>query len=46
MLLVLGFSFLGEGAREASDVKVRPYIVFKEKIFGKTPKIKQELVQH
>ena len=46
MLLVLGFSFLGEGAREASDVKVRPYIVFKEKIFGKTPKIRQELAQH
>ena len=46
MLLVLGFSFLGEGAREASDVKVRPYIVFKEKIFGKTPKINQELAQH
>ncbi|MGO9644460.1 MAG: ABC transporter permease [Candidatus Bathyarchaeia archaeon] len=46
MLLVLGFSFLGEGAREASDVKVRPYIVFKEKIFGKTTKVKQELAQH
>jgi peptide/nickel transport system permease protein len=29
MVLVLGFSFLGEGAREASDVKVRPYILFK-----------------
>lgn len=35
MLLVLGFSFLGEGAREASDVKVRPYIIFKEKVLGK-----------
>jgi peptide/nickel transport system permease protein len=45
MLLVLGFSFLGEGAREASDVKVRPYIVFKEKVFGKMPKIRQELPQ-
>ena len=45
MLLVLGFSFLGEGAREASDVKVRPYIVFKEKVFGKMPKIRQELSQ-
>jgi peptide/nickel transport system permease protein len=45
MLLVLGFSFLGEGAREASDVKVRPYIVFKEKLLGKTPKLSQELRQ-
>jgi peptide/nickel transport system permease protein len=35
MLLVVGFSFLGEGAREASDVKVRPYIIFKRKAFGK-----------
>jgi peptide/nickel transport system permease protein len=33
MLLVVGFSFLGEGAREASDVKVRPYILFKGKAF-------------
>jgi len=31
MILVVGFSFLGEGAREASDVKVRPYILFKGK---------------
>jgi peptide/nickel transport system permease protein len=29
MILVIGFSFLGEGAREASDVKVRPYILFR-----------------
>jgi len=29
MILVLGFSFLGVGAREASDVKVRPYILFR-----------------
>jgi peptide/nickel transport system permease protein len=35
MILVVGFSFLGEGAREASDVKVRPYILFKTRIFGK-----------
>jgi len=35
MLLVVGFSFLGEGAREASDVKVRPYILFKGRVFGK-----------
>jgi peptide/nickel transport system permease protein len=35
MLLVVGFSFLGEGAREASDVKVRPYIFFKRKAFKK-----------
>jgi peptide/nickel transport system permease protein len=35
MILVVGFSFLGEGAREASDVKVRPYILFKTRVFGK-----------
>ena len=35
MILVVGFSFLGEGAREASDVKVRPYILFKARVFGK-----------
>jgi len=37
MLLVVGFSFLGEGAREASDVKVRPYILFKSRVIGKRP---------
>lgn len=37
MILVVGFSFLGEGAREASDVKVRPYILFKTRVFGKRP---------
>jgi peptide/nickel transport system permease protein len=37
MLLVIGFSFLGEGAREASDVKVRPYILFKGRAFKKKP---------
>jgi len=36
MILVVGFSFLGEGAREASDVKVRLYILFKARVFGKT----------
>ena len=35
MILLVGFSFLGEGAREASDVKVRPYILFKTRVFGK-----------
>jgi len=35
MILVVGFSFLGEGAREASDVKVRPYILFKTRVIGK-----------
>ncbi len=35
MILAVGFSFLGEGAREASDVKVRPYILFRA--FRKTP---------
>jgi len=38
MILVVGFSFLGEGAREASDVKVRPYILFKGRAFKKAPK--------
>ena len=37
MILVVGFSFLGEGAREASDVKVRPYILFKTRVLGKRP---------
>jgi peptide/nickel transport system permease protein len=46
MILVVGFSFLGEGAREASDVKVRPYILFKGRAFRKAPKItKQELAK-
>ncbi|MGP8128970.1 MAG: ABC transporter permease [Candidatus Bathyarchaeia archaeon] len=46
MLLVVGFSFLGEGAREASDVKVRPYILFEGRVFGKAPEIvKQELAK-
>jgi peptide/nickel transport system permease protein len=35
MILVVGFSFLGEGAREASDVKVRPYILFRRNAFSK-----------
>jgi peptide/nickel transport system permease protein len=34
MILVVGFSFLGEGAREASDVKVRPYILIKRRVAG------------
>jgi len=40
MVLAVGFSFMGEGAREASDVKVRPYILFRGKAFkgkAKTP---------
>ena len=46
MILVVGFSFLGEGAREASDVKVRPYILFKGRAFRKAPEItKQELAK-
>jgi peptide/nickel transport system permease protein len=45
MILVIGFSFLGEGAREASDVKVRPYILFKGKAFkGKAKTLQQEQV--
>jgi len=44
MILVVGFSFLGEGAREASDVKVRPYILFKGKAFKKAPSAKAQVV--
>ncbi|HXY82408.1 MAG TPA: ABC transporter permease [Candidatus Saccharimonadales bacterium] len=45
MILVVGFSFLGEGAREASDVKVRPYILFKGRAFKKTPATTSPLVE-
>lgn len=31
MVIVAGFSFLGEGARESTDVKVRPHMVFRER---------------
>jgi peptide/nickel transport system permease protein len=41
MILVVGFSFLGEGAREASDVKVRPYILFKGRGFKGKAKARQ-----
>jgi len=44
MLIVVGFSFLGEGAREASDVKVRPYILFKGRAFkNKSPKATKQI---
>lgn len=36
MILVVGFSALGEGARQAADVKVRPYILFRGKAFRGT----------
>jgi len=42
MLLVVGFSFLGDGAREASDVKVRPYILFKGRAFRKADESPQK----
>jgi peptide/nickel transport system permease protein len=42
MILVVGFSFLGEGTREASDVKVRPYILFKGKAFKDKAKVPQK----
>jgi peptide/nickel transport system permease protein len=45
MLLVVGFSFLGEGAREASDVKVRPYILFKGRAFRKAPGLERTRTQ-
>jgi peptide/nickel transport system permease protein len=38
MILVVGFSFLGEGVRESSDVKVRPYILFRGKAFKRKAK--------
>jgi peptide/nickel transport system permease protein len=44
MLLVVGFSFLGEGAREASDVKVRPYILFKGRAFRKEPRTRTHVL--
>ena len=34
LLIVLGFSLFGDGIREAGDVKVRPHILFKERILG------------
>jgi peptide/nickel transport system permease protein len=40
-LIVLGFSFLGEGAREAFDVKVRSHILFR----GKGLKSAREVAQ-
>lgn len=45
MLLVVGFSFLGDGAREASDVKVRPYILFKGRAFRNAPEAPQQAKQ-
>jgi len=40
MILVVGFSFVGEGTREASDVKVRPYILLKGKAFKDKAKVR------
>jgi peptide/nickel transport system permease protein len=40
MILVVGFSFLGEGTREASDVKVRPYILLKGRAFKDKAKVR------
>jgi peptide/nickel transport system permease protein len=45
MTLVVGFSFLGEGLREASDVKVRPYILFRGRKL-KAPKVERVPVTH
>jgi peptide/nickel transport system permease protein len=42
MILVVGFSFLGEGTREASDVKVRPYILLKGKAFKDKAKVRSK----
>lgn len=42
MIMVAGFSFLGEGLRESLDVKLRPHILLKgralEKLVGAQPK--------
>ena len=35
MLMVAGFSFLGEGLREALDVKLRPHILIRGRVLGK-----------
>lgn len=42
MVLAVGFSFMGEGARESSDVKVRPYILFRGKAFKRKAKTPQK----
>ncbi len=34
LLIVVGFSLLGDGIREASDVKVRPHIMLKTRLLG------------
>jgi len=34
LLIVLGFSLFGDGIREASDVKVRPHMLLKKRMFG------------
>ena len=46
MIIVVGFSFLGEGAREASDVKVRPYILFKGRAFRKATEATHAIGEH
>ena len=44
-LIVLGFSLLGEGAREAFDVKVRPHILFRGKGLPKKEKTRTPVSQ-
>jgi len=34
LLIVLGFSLFGDGIREATDVKVRPHMLLKKRMFG------------
>jgi peptide/nickel transport system permease protein len=34
LLIVLGFSLFGDGIREASDVKVRPHVLLKNRLLG------------
>ncbi len=34
LLIVAGFSFLGEGIRESLDIKVRPHILIRNKVFS------------
>jgi len=34
LLIVLGFSLFGDGIREASDVRVRPHVLLKNRLIG------------
>lgn len=42
MIIVAGFSFLGEGLRESLDVKLRPHILIKGRDLGKIEDVRSE----